>query len=148
MRPKIESVCQTMAADLIMRVMPEIGPAYHQGTVGMIASILSIIGEEWDRAASRRTEENDAIRKLFREGGSLVNDVTLKSRLLALADTRDDDLHISALEKNNCELRAALIELQAQVETQSGPEARRIEAAIWKELLESTLRRRLSTAQF
>ena len=148
MRPKIEAVCQTMAADLIMRVIPAISPTYHQGTVGMIASILSIIGEEWDRAASRRTEENDAIREIFRDAVPQVNDAKLKSRLVALADTQDHDLHISALEKNNCELRAALIELQAQMETQSGPDARRIETAIWKELLESTLRRRLSTAQF
>jgi hypothetical protein len=148
MRPKIEAVCQTMAADLITRVMPAIAPTYHQGTVGMIASILSIIGEEWDRAASRRIEENDAICQLFRDAAGHLNDAVLQNRLLALADTKDRDFHIAALEKNNCELRAALIELHAHIESQPGPEARRIEAAIWKELLESTERRRLSTAQF
>jgi hypothetical protein len=77
-----------------------------------------------------------------------VNDAVLKSRVLALADTRDSDFHISALEKQNCDLRAALIELHAHVETQPGPDARRIEATIWKELLESTKRRRLLSAQF
>jgi hypothetical protein len=148
MRPKIEAVCQTMAADLITRVIPAISPTYHQGTVGMIASILSIIGEEWDRAASRRVEENDAIRKLFREAVPQVNDATFKQRLSAMSETSDHDLHISALEKSNCELRATLIELHAQVESQPGPEARGIEAAIWKELRDSTERRRLSTAQF
>ena len=62
--------------------------------------------------------------------------------------TKDCDFHISALKKNNCDLRAALIELHAYIETQPGPDARRIEEATWKELLESTERRRLSTAQF
>ena len=137
-----------MAADLLTRVMPAISPTYHQGTVGMVASIFSIIGEEWDRAASRRIEENDLIRQLFRDAVPSVNDAALRRSVLALADTKDVDFHISALEKNNCELRAALIELHAYVETQSGLDARRIEGAIWSELLESTERRRLSTAQF
>lgn len=131
-----------------MRVMPAISPAYHQGTVGMLSSIFSIIGEEWDRAASRRIEENDRIRELFREGAPCVNDVVLRRRLLALAQAKDRDFHISALEKINCDLRAALIELHALIETQPGPDARRIEKTIWKELLESTERRRLSSAQF
>ncbi len=148
MRPNIEAVCKKMAEDLLVRVLPAITPTYHQGTVGMIATLLSIIGEEWDRAASRRIEENSRIRELLREAAPCVSDAALKHRISALADTKDRDFHISALETNNCDLRAALIELHAQVETQPGPDARRIEAAIWKELLESTERRRLSGAQF
>jgi hypothetical protein len=137
-----------MADDLLARVLPAITPSYHQGTVGMVASIFAIIGEEWDRAASRRVEENQRLREIFRAAGPSLNDAALKRRIEALADTRDHDFHIAALEKNNCDLRAALIDLQAYLETQSGPEARQNEAAIWKELLESTERRRLSSAQF
>lgn len=148
MRPNVEAVCKKMAEDLLVRVLPAISPAYHQGTVGMVSSLFGIIGEEWDRAASRRIEENDRIRELFREAAPCVKDAALKRRFLALADTQDRDFHISALEKNNCDLRTALIELHAHVETQPGPDARRIEEAIWKELLQSTERRRLSTAQF
>lgn len=148
MRPNIEAVCKKMAEDLLVRVLPAITPTYHQGTVGMMATMFSIIGEEWDRAASRRIEENARIRELLREAAPCGSDAALKEHLLALADTKDRDFHISALEKNNCDLRAALIELHAYVETQTGPVARRIEAAIWKELLESTERRRLSSAQF
>jgi hypothetical protein len=148
MRPPIEIVFQITALDLLERVVPAISPSYHQGTIGMIASILSMAGEEWDRAASRRIEENNRLRELFREASSVVRDGTLKSRLMELSRTRDNDFHISALEKNNCELRAALIELHVQIESQNGADARRIEAAIWKELAASTERRRLSSAQF
>jgi len=137
-----------MAEDLLVRVLPAISPVYHQGTVGMMASIFAILGEEWDRAASRRIEENDRIREIFREALACVNDAALKRRLTSLAETKDCDFHISALEKSNCDLRAALIELHAHVEAQLGLDAGRIEAAIWKELLESTERRRLSSAQF
>jgi hypothetical protein len=148
MRPNIAAVCEKMAEDLLVRVLPAISPAYHQGTVGMMATMFAIIGEEWDRAASRRIEENHRLRELFREAAPCVNEVALKGRLLALADSKDRDFHISALEQNNCDLRAALIDLHAYIEAQSTPDARRIEAAIWKELLESTERRRLSFAQF
>jgi hypothetical protein len=148
MRPNIEAVCKKMAEDLLERVLPAISPAYHQGTVGMMATLFSIIGEEWDRAASRRIEENDRIRELFRDAAPGVTDEVFKHRISALADTKDRDFHISALETNNCDLRAALVELHAHVETQPGPDARRIEAAIWKELLASTERRRLASAQF
>lgn len=148
MRPNVEAVCKKMAEDLIVRVLPAISPTYHQGTVGMVASIFAIIGEEWERAASRRIEENRRIREVFREAASCVNDTALRRRIVTLADTKDRDFHISALEKNNCDLRAALIELHAHIETQTGRDARRIEEVIWKELLQSTERRRLSTAQF
>ncbi len=148
MRPRVETVFQTMAMDLIERVIPAIGPRYHQGTVGMIATLLAIVSEEWDRAASRRIEENSRLRELFRQAAPAVNDPALRSRIFQLAKTADNDFHISALEQNNCALRAALINLHAHVEAQTSAEARKVEAAIWDELAKSTERRRLMSAQF
>ncbi len=148
MRPRVEIVFQTAAMDLIERVIPAIGPSYHQGTVGMIASLLAIVSEEWDRAASRRIEENQRLRELFREAAPAVHDPALRSRILELAETREHDFRISALENNNCALRAALIELHAHVESQTSAAARKVEDAIWDELAKSTERRRLLSAQF
>jgi hypothetical protein len=132
----------------MMRVIPAISPTYHQGTIGMIASLLAMTADEWDRAASRRIEENQSLRDLFRKSAPSVKDAALKRKLDELAGTRDEDFHISALENNNCALRAALIELQAHVEMRKDADARGIEDAIWKELVTSTERRRLTTAQF
>ena len=148
MRPRVEIVFQTMAMDLIERVIPAIGPTYHQGTVGMVATLLAIVSEEWDRAASRRIEENNRLRELFRQAAGAVNDPALRSRIFQLAKTADNDFHITALESNNCALRAALIALHAHVETQASAEAHKVEAAIWSELAKSTERRRLMSAQF
>jgi hypothetical protein len=137
-----------MAMDLIQRVVPAISPTYHQGTIGMIATLLSIASEEWDRAASRRFEENQRLREIFRDGATVIKDLSMSARLARLAATCDTDLRISALEESNCELRAALIDLHVQVESQSGSEARKLEETIWAELAHSTERRRLSTAPF
>jgi hypothetical protein len=148
MRPRIETVFQVMAMDLMERVIPSIGSSYHQGTLGMVAALFGIVSEEFDRSASRRIEENDRLRELFRQSAPAVNDASLRARLLELSETRDRDFHISALENNNCALRAALIDLHAHVEAQISSEARKVEDAIWDELAKSTERRRLMSAQF
>ena len=132
----------------MMRVIPAISPTYHQGTVGMVATLLVIAADEWDRGASRRLEENQAMRNLFSKAAPIVSDKSLADRLTQLAKTTDIDYRVSALETNNCTLRAALIELHTQIESQSGNEAREIETAVWKEIATSTERRRLSTAAF
>ncbi len=147
MRPLIPDVFATCAADLVMRVAPAITPEYHQGTIAMIATLLAIAGEEWDRAASWRVEENRSLRELFRASLSIAKG-ELRKRLAELSETRDEDLRISALTANNSALRAALIELHRYVESQQTMEARKIEDAIWHELHESTRRRQLSFAQF
>jgi len=134
--------------DLIQRVVPAISPTYHQGTIGMIANLLSIASEEWDRGASRRFEENQRLREIFRDAAPVTKDSSLSARLALLAATSDSDLRIPALEKSNCELRAALIDLHSYVESQMGSEARKVEEAIWAELARSTERRRISTAPF
>ncbi len=148
MRPRIETVFQLVAADLLERVAPAISSSYHQGTVGMVATILVIAAEEWDRAASRRIEENASIRILFRDAAPAVKNSRLRQRLSELAAAEDRDFRVSALEANNCGLRAALIELHSYVENDTGPDARRIEDEIWKELVKSTERRRLVAAPF
>jgi len=148
MRPNEDQVFGVSAMDLLMRVVPEISPAYHQGTVGMIAAMLAMAAEEWDRVASRRIEENAAIRAIFRRAAPEVPDSGLRARLESMAHASDSDFRISALERSNCDLRAALIELHAAVERQVGPRAREIEDEIWRELSKSTERRRFSTAPF
>ena len=139
---------QTFAADLVMRVIPAISPTYHQGTIGMLAATLLIVAEEWDRAASWRVEENQRLRELFGNSAPGVKDDALRTKLVALSGTEDKDLHISALTANNSALRAALIDLHRYVESARTDDSRRIEAAIWRELVDSTERRRLSSAQF
>ena len=148
MRPEISRVFQTFAMDLMVRVIPEIGSAYHQGTIGMMAAMLLIAADEWDRGASRRVEENARLRELFGAAAAVVKDAALSDRIVALAATRDGDLRISALEKNNCDLRAALIDLHAHVEGLEGGRARRVEDEIWRELAKSTERRLLSAGPF
>ena len=144
MRPGVDRVLGQLATNLIGDVAPYVGDDYVQRNVLLMAILLNWAGEEWDRAAQRRVEENREIRRLFEAVLEAVQDADLRSRLEAASRERDPDLTIATLDRSNDALRALLIELHAHVETLSTPEARRVETSIWDELRASTDRRVLS----
>ncbi|HSD11783.1 MAG TPA: hypothetical protein VLF14_12390, partial [Candidatus Binatia bacterium] len=98
----------------------------------------------YDRAAHVRAEENEAMRRIFRDAASSVFDVGLRARLEVAAAERDASLRVSDLNTANDRLRALLIELHALVETREESWARRTNRAIWEELRESARRRAIS----
>jgi hypothetical protein len=129
-------------------VGPALGSSYRQSEVGVLGMMLLAVREEFERAAARRAEENDELRRLFREAAPAVRDAGLRARLEAAAEGRDESLLVADLERGNAELRALLVELHAHAEELESPEARRIEAAVWRELAASTERRKLMMGPF
>jgi hypothetical protein len=147
-KPDPAFVVERVFQSLLTEIAPAVQPAYRQATVMMHAMLLASVREEMDRAAARRVEENAALRALFAEAAPAVRDAALRARLEGAAHGADASLRVPDLETGNAALRALLIELHAHVETLAAPEARRIEAAIWRELAASTERRKLSIAPF
>jgi hypothetical protein len=137
-----------MAGHLMTRTAPALPEAYEQSTVGILGLMLISVGEEFERAASRRVEENRELRRLFAEAAPAVEDAELRARLEAAAAGSDEDLAVSALEASNSVLRGLLIELHAHVEELDSDAARGGEQAIWRELVASTERRRLAMGPF
>jgi FKBP-type peptidyl-prolyl cis-trans isomerase (trigger factor) len=147
-KPGVEKVLEVLAGSLMMEIAPHVSQAYRQSSVGVSAILLTMIREEWDRAASRRIEENAALRALFRDAAPAVTDTDLRRRLETAAAERDPDARVSTLDSANDALRALLIDLHAHVEELDSAEAKRIDEAIWKELALSTERRRFALAPF
>jgi hypothetical protein len=102
--------------------------------------------QEFDRAAARHVEENEALAALFTDAAAVVNDAALRNELHAAASGRSSGLLISALHERNRSLRALLIALHAHVENIDGEAARRLEDRVWAELVQSTQRRHLDMA--
>jgi hypothetical protein len=144
MKPDPAHALERVLQALFTEVAPAVQPAYRQATVTVHGMILLAIREEIDRAAARRVEENHALRALFAEAEPIVADAALRERLAAAAAGADASLLVPELDASNRALRSLLIELHAHVEAQRGDAARRIEAAIWRELAASTERRKLS----
>jgi len=147
-KPEVSRVLEVTAMALMLDVAPHVAPSYRQSSVFAGALLLTSIREELDRIASRRVEENRALRALFAGAAPGIDEASLRERLARAGAEDDADLRISALESRNAALRDLLIELHAHVEAQESAEARRVEAAIWRELAASTQRRRLGLHAF
>lgn len=154
--PDIKTVLQVVA-DLISAEHP-IAPTTEStgyGTQQLMRApmMLQAIAEEHDRAAHWRAEENQAMRRLFAQAAVTVGDPDLRQRLTSAAHTRDTDLRVSSLDRNNDGLRRLLIELHAWVQHAAGntagdTAAAALDAAIWQELRASTERRRSALDRF
>jgi hypothetical protein len=147
-KPPVEKVLEVLAGSLMIEIAPHVSPSYRQSSVGVSAILLTMVREEWERAAARRVEENAALRGLFRDAAPVVSDIDLRRRLETAAAERDADVRVSTLDASNDALRALLIDLHAHVEELDSAAARRIDDAIWKELAASTERRRFALAPF
>jgi hypothetical protein len=147
-KPEATHALERLMQALLVEIAPAVQPAYRQASVSIQAMMLLAIREEFDRAAARRFEENRALRALFADAAPAVTEAALRERLAAAAASDDASLLVPELEAGNRALRALLIELHAHVEGLESAEARRIEAAIWRELAASTQRRKLSLGPF
>jgi hypothetical protein len=146
--PSPARLLELLTQNLLTEIMPAVAPAYRQASVATWGILVQILGEELERAAARRFEENGALRALFGEALATVADAGLASQLRAAAAGADTSLRISDLDAANRELRALLIALHAHVEGLDGEAARALDDAIWRELAASTERRRIAIAPF
>jgi hypothetical protein len=135
MRPSIPVAASDFAARLRAEIVPEL-TGFRANNVAMGSAMIDMIADEFDRAAARLFEENEAVRGLLERGG------------VTFAAPAKPDLRVSALEAENDHLRAALIDLQAALETRDGEDARALDADIWRELARSVERRRIASANF
>lgn len=148
MKPDVSRLLEVAAMQLMGQLGPALPTSYQQSTAMALGAILLSVGEEFERAAARRVEENTALRRLFGAARSVVSDAALYRRLSDAAASSDESLAVSALEATNAELRALLIDLHAHIEELDSPEARSIDDSIWRELAASTERRKLAFASF
>lgn len=141
MKPSIPAAASDLAARLRSEIVPELS-GFRANNVAMGSAMIDMIAEEFDRAAARLFEENEAVRGLLRRGAALVNAIAAPDVPAAV------DLRVSALEAENGRLRAALIDLQAALETRDDADACALGADIWRELARSVERRRIASANF
>lgn len=144
MKPDVDQTLRTLAEAIFLDVGPHVHVDYPRRIAEGIAALLLAAGEEWDRAAAWRVEENRTLRRLFREAALAVADPALRDRLERTGRGRPRSLRIHDLDRENDRLRQLLIELHAYVEGRDDPRVRAIDEAIWRELRTSTQRRALS----
>ena len=148
MRPEPSRFLGVAAGHLMVKTAGALAPGYEQSSVSVIDLMLTQLGQEFERAAARRIEENGALRRIFADAVDVVADDDLRAKLAEAARGEEPDFAVSALEQSNCALRALLIELHVHVEELDSQAARSLEAEIWRELAASTERRKLGIGPF
>lgn len=148
MNPYPEDVLRFLSETLSQDIAPTVTPAYRSATLVFISMLLSAASDEWDRAASRLRDENRSLCRLFGEIQQLPVGDALRDRLAEHQSSDDDDIRVSALRTTNEQLRATLTEVHAIVESLDTEEAKSADTQIWRELRESTERRRLTIDMF
>lgn len=144
MTPAVSQVLADLAGRVARNAAPNVPAADRAGELGLSALLLGLAAEMWDGAAEILVQENADLRGLLASGARVWRDDARRRWLEALASERDDSLRLSALQTANAELRVALIALHAQLERQDDPEARALEAEVWRTLVVASDRRRLS----
>ncbi|MGH7787165.1 MAG: hypothetical protein ACRERC_09895 [Candidatus Binatia bacterium] len=145
MIPSLPTTLNGLARTLMMDLAPQLQNAYAGQTLQISTALLMMAAQEFDRAAARLVEENDALLALFASATGVVADDALRAALTDAA-AGSSTLLVSALHERNRALRAVLVRLHAHVESLPGDAARLLEARIWTELAESTRRRQLDLA--
>lgn len=148
MKPDPTRFLEVVTGHLLLRTAAALGPGYEQSSLGVIAFALPAVAEEFERAAARRVDENRELRRIFGDATGVVTSGALREKLADAAWGEDESLHVSDLERSNSVLRALLIELHAHLEELDSESSRRLEGEIWRELVASTERRRLSIGLF
>ncbi len=144
MRPDTPKVLMGIAGTLATQVLPEIQTPIAMQSVTLSAAMLSMVAQEFDRAASRLVEENRAVRALLKDARPVIADASLHGRIDAeTSDLTEHDFHVGALQAVNDRLRELLIDVHACIESTPGPDAANLNERIWDELKESTRRRHL-----
>ena len=140
MNPEGNLILLRTTQRLAGEVAPKLDNAFGQSQIGLMGIMLTFVAQEYERGAQIRVEENRDLRALFAEAKPHVSDPDLYARLAFAAQSKDDSLLISELNKANYSLRRLLIELQTHVEEHSG--SRVFDKQIWQ-LLQRMANRRM-----
>jgi hypothetical protein len=138
MKPEVGTILGLTVQKLAMGLADE-GTPFAQGTVGLLASVLTLSAKEYERGADIRVTENREIRALFAELAPSVEDVALRKGLLAASLGNDPSLRISDLNEGNYVLRRLLTRLQIYAEERGALDAQKRIWAVLKALAQRRL---------
>lgn len=125
MNPEADQILGVSAMRLMGDFAPALDTQYRQAMAQVVALLLMMSAQEYDRAADIRVAENEDMRGLFGELVPSIADAGLRGELETALAMRDNSLRISALNASNEILRRLLIRLHVHVE-ETGADTRRI----------------------
>jgi hypothetical protein len=144
MKPEVDNILQTTAAQLMTQIAPQLPPGYTQSSTGLMGILLSFCAHEYENGAAIRASENAEMRNLLAECEAAVEDAKLRGKLGAVMGERDASLKISDLNYSNAGLKNLLIEVQTYLESRNDEKSKLARREIWA-VLKASAKKRLVT---
>ena len=125
----ISMILDRIGKTLAIEVSPHLDGHYAGGHVLLSGLMAVMAGEAFDGAVDRLLHEISDMRTLLQEGGREPG------------DTRGTSMRVSVLQEVHNSLSEMLIEMQTELEISQAPEAKAINARIWKFFVEGATAR-------
>ena len=131
MKPDVDTILATTAAQLMTEIAPQLPPGYTQSSAGLIGMLLGFCAQEYQNGADIRASENAQMRNLLAELEGVVEEARLRGKLGTVMGDCDASLKIADLNAANAELKNLLIEAQSYLETRRDEKAKLARREIW-----------------
>ena len=123
---------------LVQRLMTSLGPEltsnYALADLGLIATLLGMIGQDFPRAAEARLADIREMADIFSDAQGLIHDPQLSTQLASLQAVHSTDMTIDHLDALHAQYSTLLIETHAHIERIDSRAAEIVNRAIWAHL--------------
>jgi hypothetical protein len=114
--PKGAAGIDHLATRMLTGLIPKAADAYMAADIGMLAGLVRLVAQDFDRAAEVLMSDIDGAAVIFREAAPHTADAALKRRMAEAAALRPRSLRIEALNAQADFSTRVLIDLHAAVE--------------------------------
>ena len=116
MIPKGSAGIDHLATRMVTGLFPKAADAYMAADIGMMAGLVRLVAQDFDRAAEVLMSDIEAAAAIFRDAAPHIADQDLSQRLAEAAALRPSSLRIEALNAQADVATRVLIDLHAAVE--------------------------------
>ncbi len=134
MIPHTPAAIGYIAQRLMTHVAPELRTQFGVADLALIGTLLSMIGQDFERAAEARLQDIREMRDIFSDAERVLKDDALIQRTADARAWTLSDLHVSVLDEAHALHSRLLIEVHTRVEQQTGGAAQQINLRIWEYL--------------
>ena len=117
MIPKGSAGIDHLAIRMVTGLLPKAADAYMGADIGLLAGLVRLVAQDFDRAAEVLVSDLAATEAIFRDAAPNIADEGLKRRMADAAALRPTSLKIEALNAQADMATRVLIDLHAAVET-------------------------------
>lgn len=142
MIPQTQQALGFVIQRLLTSIGPELTTSYAMADLGLIATLLSMFGQDFTRAADARQTDIQEMADIFSDAQGLIRDEEFRKKLAATQGLHLTNFDIDNLDAIHATHSALLIETHARIEQIDSRAAEVVNREIWAHLAKHADRHR------